>query len=531
MLAGPGQSAVGAIRQNIDRGAFDMALMLLRMYPKSDEVMKLERELFKAAKGRAIFAQRGPQERLMTTTANVVIYGGGAGSGKSHGVLMYITRYVENGDYRAIYFRKTNTETRQMGGLWDEACKLWGEIFNAKMLEQTLNARFPSGAKIQFAQLHKEGRAAVEGFKGLQAPTVIFDEGTAFEEDSIFYINTRQRSSSEEFQRQMLITTNPDRDGWPFKFVRPWVDDSFPVEPEADGMCAFIRCEEAGVLPPGVKPSDVIERDQNVLWVKRGTKGSRTIEYIHATLADNIFIEDDYINNIMQADRISRIRLLGGPQAWHIRFEAGEVFKREWWQFIDWENLPPMRAWVRSWDFAGRKKRPAGSKGKAPDYTASVLIGITAERWPRYVVADVTNERLTPAETENRVAELQEADQNRVGDHTVLLQRGGGDAGFHVDHMYRTRVLPGKKMKTMAMTGTKEERAKPMSALAEKGMVLLVHGDWNEAFIEQARAFPEGSYDDMVDAGTAGVLDLQSANTSVKAIGRARKTHTSNNQW
>jgi predicted phage terminase large subunit-like protein len=56
--------------------------------------------------------------------------------------------------------------------------------------------------------------------------------------------------------------------------------------------------------------------------------------------------------------------------------------------------------------------------------------------------------------------------------------------------------------------GTKERRADPFAAQCEHGLVKLVEGAWNRAFIDELCAFPNGAHDDQVDAASAAFRAL-----------------------
>lgn len=54
---------------------------------------------------KVIRPQKGPQEKFLSTTADIAIYGGAAGGGKSYGLLIEPLRYKNNKRFGAVIFR------------------------------------------------------------------------------------------------------------------------------------------------------------------------------------------------------------------------------------------------------------------------------------------------------------------------------------------------------------------------------------------------------------------------------------------
>ena len=60
----------------------------------------------------------------------------------------------------------------------------------------------------------------------------------------------------------------------------------------------------------------------------------------------------------------------------------------------------------------------------------------------------------------------------------------------------------------MRSTGSKAERARPVSASVEAGNVFLVRGTWNGEFLDEAEDFPGGGHDDQIDAVSGAIAVL-----------------------
>jgi predicted phage terminase large subunit-like protein len=69
-------------------------------------------------------------------------------------------------------------------------------------------------------------------------------------------------------------------------------------------------------------------------------------------------------------------------------------------------------------------------------------------------------------------------------------------------------ILQGYSIATEREEGNKEYRADPLAAQCEHGLVKLGEGQWNQAFIDELCAFPNGAHDDQVDAASAAFRAL-----------------------
>jgi len=80
-------------------------------------------------------------------------------------------------------------------------------------------------------------------------------------------------------------------------------------------------------------------------------------------------------------------------------------------------------------------------------------------------------------------------------------QDPGGAGKFEAHHF--AGVLQGHSVAVEAEQGTKERRADSFASQCEQGMVKLLEGSWNRAFVDELCAFPNGAHDDQVDAASA----------------------------
>ena len=124
---------------------------------------------------RKIRPQPGPQERFLGSSADIALYGGEAGGGKTYGLLLEPTRHVfRNKDFAAIIFRRTTTDIRNPGGLWDESMDIYAGTAG-KPVDNVLEWRWgPSGGKIKMAHLEYDKTRL--DYQGAQIPLICSEE-------------------------------------------------------------------------------------------------------------------------------------------------------------------------------------------------------------------------------------------------------------------------------------------------------------------------------------------------------------------
>src|SRR5437016_7311297 len=89
--------------------------------------------------------QPGPQEQFLSSPADIAIYGGAAGSGKSFALLLEPLYNISNRLFRTVIFRRTMPQLKLAGGLWDTAEQVYGNL-GAETNQSALEWRFGSGA-------------------------------------------------------------------------------------------------------------------------------------------------------------------------------------------------------------------------------------------------------------------------------------------------------------------------------------------------------------------------------------------------
>jgi predicted phage terminase large subunit-like protein len=256
----------------------------------------------------------------------------------------------------------------------------------------------------------------------------------------------------------------------------------------SDGRAEFLMGRR--VVGPYPALADVPEQD----WYVPGVHPETGAPILRLTQGTPVWAGQDLAECEAQLNRY-------GPRGFEIECLhriarlTGKVFRREWFPVV--EDWPRGMQLVRAWDFAATlvDEGQQVAKGKDPDWTVGILLGM----WRgQFWVVDMQRVRLSPHGVEQLIAQTAALDGHGV---EIWLEEEGGASGKSVTATYRQRVLLGYAVRTRHSTGSKGERAKPVSAAAEAGNVRLVQGYWNAAFLEEVPRFGlAGVHDDIVDA-------------------------------
>lgn len=382
------------------------------------------------------------------------LYGGAAGGGKSAGQMMAALMFVEFPDYHAILFRRTYPQLSKPDSLIPMSKDLLSHT-DAQWNQKQSRWSFPSGATLTFSHMqHKDDKY---DHKSAQYQYIGFDEASEFEPDQIRYLHSRLRKSKDNpVPLRFRLTTNPGG-------------------PAHD----FIK-------------SNYVENT-----------GGDTF-YLPARLEHNPHIDtEDYEENLEKLRPVERRRLREGD--WDVAVE-GEVFKRQWFNVVD--EMPELERTVRYWDCAGTKG--GGS------YTAGVLMG-KQEGENEYYVLDVQRFQLDPGERDEMITQQAELDARKhFPDPEIGFEQEPGSSGKKQVQDLQNK-LPSHTTFSEKPTGSKENRAGPLASQANLGNINVMNERWTDEFIEELAMFPDGEYDDQVDAasGAFSRMHVDSPNKKV----------------
>lgn len=432
--------------------------------------------------------QPGPQETFLTSNADIVIYGGSAGGGKTFGLLIEPLRHItKTKGFGAVIFRRETPQITNEGGLLDESKKLYYPIGATLRESPKIEWVFPPfNNRIQFHHLQYESDC--QSFDGAQICFIGFDQLEHFTEYQFFYMFSRNRSTCG-VRPYIRATANPDADSWLSRFISWWIDQDtgYPIEERSGIVRWFIR-----------DGSEIIWADTREELLEEYQREPKSVTFIPAKLSDNPILEKanpEYRSNLQALSYIEQERLLLGN--WKIRAEGKKVFNRDWFDVID--SAPGCESVVRRWDMASTRKN---KRNKDPDWTVGLKMGKSGGV---YYVLDMYRTRDNPGEVEQARKQIQMQDGPFVA---IREEQEGGSAGKRVIHMAARDQFNGLDYQGVPSSGSKEFRAIPASRAAYNHLIKVVRAPWNDAFFSELESFPDGVHDDIVDAFAGAFNDL-----------------------
>jgi len=170
----------------------------------------------------------------------------------------------------------------------------------------------------------------------------------------------------------------------------------------------------------------------------------------------------------------------------------GSMFKVAKMDIVD--ALPANLRMVRAWDIAA-----SDQKG---DYTVGVKMGVT--NTGEFFVIDVVRDQWETDERDKQIVQTAAIDGRNIRQR---LPQDAAAAGKSQAKAF-IKLLSGFPVRTELVSGDKVTRADPFSSQVNAGNVRLLKADWNRAFIEELRNFPNGKHDDQVDAAADAFNEL-----------------------
>lgn len=448
-----------------------------------------------------ISPQAGPQTMFMMSPADIVIYGGAAGGGKTYALLLEGLRHKDVRGFGGVIFRKNYKQITTEGGLWDASHKIYDQVADA-LPKKTPLLHWEFGGKSNISFAHIERDDDLGAWMGSEIAYIGFDELTHFTKHQFFYMLSRNRTTCG-VKPYVRASCNPDADSWVAEFISWWIDQDtgYPI-PERSGQLRWMihRNDEVKWFNSKQEASEYaleLGDDQETAEI-----APKSVTFIASKLEDNRkLMESDpaYRANLLALTNVDMERLLKGN--WKIRPAAGSFFKRS--QVREMLDKAPddLIAVCRGWDLAATDT----AENDEAAFTAGVLMG--TRRDGSFVILDVINQRLKAGDVRRLIEMTAKMDAAKYPFIRQRLPQDPGQAGKEQAQTYIS-MLSGYDVVVKPESGDKITRAEPMAAQWQHGNFSVVIGEWNDMYLNQLESFPESKFKDMVDAGSSAFNEL-----------------------
>jgi hypothetical protein len=273
----------------------------------------------------------GPQTDAYNTPADVLLYGGEPGGGKSQLIL----GLAFNEHQRSLIMRR---QYGHLDRLVEDALKIHGsrEGFNGSPPPKL---RINERQMIDFAAAHRVGDEQDQMGKGRDL--IAFDEATHFAERQIRFVMGWNRTEDANQRCRVVLATNPPLSAeglWVIQMFAPWLDPQFP-KPAKPGELRWVVSDDDGkdrwVDGPG--------RYEVMVAGKPKMVEAKSRTYIPASVKDNpYYVASGYESDLDNMPEPYRSLLMGGFRTAFLDAE-NQIIPTKWVELAQqrWKPTPP----------------------------------------------------------------------------------------------------------------------------------------------------------------------------------------------
>ena len=307
-------------------------------YYTKEYIDQLRNEDAKKRNTYKIIAQRGGQENMLSSSADIMIGGGSRGGSKSFSLLLEGLKDYNNNNFRATIFRR---EVDDLTDIIDVSNSVYGDfgIYNRSKADMTWN--FHSGASLKFNYYSDNFEEFKIRMQGKQYAFIAIDEITHIEYPKFKYLITNNRNAFD-IRNRIWGTSNPDPDSWVAKFIDWWIgEDGLPI-PERNGKIryCFMDGDEVRDIYWGNTKEEVYEQCKSIIdkyWMDSySIYGSpadlfvKSVAFVEAKLEDNVQLmrsDPTYLANLAGQSEEQRSRDLEGN--WKFKSVGDDMIKMQ----------------------------------------------------------------------------------------------------------------------------------------------------------------------------------------------------------
>ncbi len=302
-----------------------------------------------------LIPNKGMQEKVLLSTAQVILCGGNRGGGKSQVLLFDACYDISNPHFSCIFLRKETKQLEKGGGLFDKAGQVF-PILGGKENKSNKLYKFPSGARAEFDHVHNESKSEVEKrFKGLEIPAMYIDEIDQFTFETFLIIMGSNRNS-HGIRNRIIGTCNPNPDSHVRTLLEWWIDDDGYIIPERDGKVRYMYIYGTSVneIIWGNTKAEVYDRAKSYIdtaltpgLIKVGITADdfiKSFTFVKGDLSENkqlLKSDTNYLANIATGGAAAIARNLSGN--WNVKVSGDEMVSRVQMEQMFDESRPAAR--------------------------------------------------------------------------------------------------------------------------------------------------------------------------------------------
>lgn len=286
-----------------------------------------------------IIAQRGCQEKFLATNADITIFGGNRGGGKSWALLMEVLKDIQNKNNNSIILRN---EKEDLSGVIEKSYKLFSQFGKYNKSQNDMTWNFDCGGKLKFSYFADSFKDFQIRFQGKEYNYIGIDEITHISYEKFKYLITDNRNAYG-IRNRFYGTCNPDPDSWVRKYIDWWIgENGLPIE-ERDGIIryCFMDGDEINNVYWGDTPEEVYRQCKSLidsLWkdeyekygFNKLTMFVKSATFIKGKLEENVALitsDPNYVANLAQQGEEQRARDLEGN--WNFKASGDDILKIE----------------------------------------------------------------------------------------------------------------------------------------------------------------------------------------------------------
>ena len=306
----------------------DLVLERIRALPPAEKEKAKRKYLARAKKW---IPNPGPQTEAYFSEADVLLYGGEPGGGKSQLIL----GLAFNEHQRSLIMRR---QYGDLDRLVEDALKIHGsrEGFNGSPPPKL---KISENRVIDFAAAHRVGDE--QGQMGKGRDLIAIDEATHFAETQIRFVMGWNRTEDPTQRCRVVLATNPPLTAeglWVIKMFAPWLDPQYP-NPAQPGELRWVVSDDDGNDRWVEGPGEYEVMVAGKLKMVKAT--SRT--YIPASVKDNpYYVASGYETQLDARPEPYRSLLMGGFRTAFVDAE-NQIIPTKWVELAQarWTPKPP----------------------------------------------------------------------------------------------------------------------------------------------------------------------------------------------